>query len=71
MSLDPWFVDLEDDMDPRHLAEDEQGWAQYHYGPGEEEDGQVDEQGWLSPEALRELERAWEQTDYDPEALPF
>ncbi len=70
MSLDPYFVDFEESV-PRHLAEDEQGWDTYLYGAGEEEDGTVDEQGWLSPEALAELERAWQQDEFDPMSVPF
>ncbi len=70
--LDPWFVDLEDDFDPRRVAEDAEGQDTYlDDGPGEEEDGAVDEEGWLSPEALGEMERAWSEAEYGDGELPF
>jgi hypothetical protein len=72
MSLDPWYVDLEDN-NPRHLAEEGEGWEAHVYGPGEEEDGEVDESAWLSAEAVAELERAWSaaSASLDLDALPF
>lgn len=72
MHLDPYFVDFEDDFDPRYIVEEREGWESGFRGSDEEEDGAFDEGAWLSAHVLEEIQRAWEEVmKYDDDTMPF